>query len=65
MAEGRDGSARTVMFGSSTVMAAALCGLASGQPAGAMQVLVMSDLHFDPMLTAAAACSAGATAILA
>jgi hypothetical protein len=53
------------MFGSSTVMAAALCGLASGQPAGAMQVLVMSDLHFDPMLTAAAACSAGATAILA
>ncbi len=30
-------------------MAAALCGLASRHPAGAGQVLMMSDVHFDPM----------------
>ena len=38
-----------IALGVATLVAAALSGPASGQPTVAGQVLVMSDLHFDPM----------------
>ena len=43
---------RVTTLGLATLVAAALSGPASGQPTALGQVLVMSDLHFDPMADA-------------